>query len=89
MTQIAKAFTSSFQSEMRPYIDTVKVKAEDVQRDIELVKAKTDRHEQEMQNKEREEASENRSLVVSSLSQNWNQLSKVRKDFRKASTGMS
>ncbi|KAG8668085.1 hypothetical protein FPOAC1_007451 [Fusarium poae] len=87
MTQIAKAFTSSFQSEMRPYIDTVKVKAEDVQRDIELVKAKTDRHEQEMQNKEREEASENRSLVVSSLSQNWNQLSKVRKDFRKASTG--
>ncbi|KAM0229826.1 hypothetical protein ACHAPO_009718 [Fusarium lateritium] len=87
MTQIAKALTSSFQSEMRPYIDAVKAKAEDVQRDIELVKAKTDRHEQKMQKKEREEASENRSLVVSSLSKNWKQLSKVRKDFRKASSG--
>ncbi|CEI70721.1 hypothetical protein FVEN_g795 [Fusarium venenatum] len=87
MSQIAKALTSSFQSEMRPYIDAVKEKAEDVQRDIELVKAKTDRHEQKVQKREREEASENRSLVVSSLSKNWKQLSKVRKDFRKASTG--
>ncbi|UZP43279.1 hypothetical protein NXS19_011095 [Fusarium pseudograminearum] len=86
MTQIAKAFTSSFQSEMRQYVDAVKTKADDVQRDIELVKAKTDRHEQKMQEKEREEASENRSLVVASLSKNWNQLSKVRIDFRKSST---
>ncbi|QPC80359.1 hypothetical protein HYE68_011111 [Fusarium pseudograminearum] len=75
MTQIAKAFTSSFQSEMRQYVEAVKTKADDVQRDIELVKAKTDRHEQKMQEKEREEASENRSLVVASLSKNWNQSS--------------
>ncbi|PTD06271.1 hypothetical protein FCULG_00011696 [Fusarium culmorum] len=60
MTQIAKAFISSFQSEMRQYVEAVKTKADDVQRNIELVKAKTDRHEQKMQEKEREEASENR-----------------------------
>ncbi|CAG1999994.1 unnamed protein product [Fusarium graminearum] len=85
MTQIAKAFTSSFQSEMRQYVDAVKVKAENVQRDIELVKAKTDRHEQKMQEKEREEAAANRSLVVASLSKNWNQVSKFRNDARKES----
>lgn len=87
MTQIAKAFTSSFQSEMRQYVDAVKVKAENVQRDIELVKAKTDRHEQKMQEKEREEAAANRSLVVASLSKNWNQVSKFRNDARKESNG--
>ncbi|KAM0295997.1 hypothetical protein ACHAPM_010499 [Fusarium culmorum] len=53
MTQIAKAFISSFQSEMRQYVEAVKTKADDVQHDIELVKAKTDRHEQKMQEKER------------------------------------
>lgn len=87
MTQIAKAFTSSFQSEMRQYVDAVKVTVENVQRDIELVKAKTDRHEQKMQEREREEAATNRSLVVASLSKNWNQLSKFRKDARKESNG--
>ncbi|KAI6765074.1 hypothetical protein HG531_012173 [Fusarium graminearum] len=85
MTQITKAFTSSFQSEMRQYVDAVKVKAENVQRDIELVKAKTDRHEQKMQEREREEAATNRSLVVASLSKNWNQVSKFRKESRKES----
>ncbi|KAF5245908.1 hypothetical protein FAUST_1495 [Fusarium austroamericanum] len=85
MTQIAKAFTSSFQSEMRQYVDAVKTKADNVQRDIELVKAKTDRHEQKMQEKEREEAASNRSLVVASLSKNWNQVNKFRKYARKES----
>ncbi|CAF3540579.1 unnamed protein product [Fusarium graminearum] len=84
-TQIVKAFTSSFQSEMRQYVDAVKTKAENVQRDIELVKAKTDRHEQKMQEKERQEASVNRSLVVASLSKTKNQVSKFRKDARKES----
>ncbi|KAF9772357.1 hypothetical protein IL306_009935 [Fusarium sp. DS 682] len=85
--QVAKALTMSFQSEMRQYIDTVKAKADDVQRDIELVKAKADVNEQRLQTKERAEAAESRSLVVASFSKHWNKLSQVSSDIIKASTG--
>ncbi|KAF4445749.1 hypothetical protein F53441_10498 [Fusarium austroafricanum] len=84
MVQAAKALTTSFQSEMRQYIDAIKAKADDVQRDIELAKAKSDHHEQKLQAKERAEASDNRSLVVASFSKHWNQLSRVRRDVNKA-----
>ncbi|KAF4335786.1 hypothetical protein FBEOM_10377 [Fusarium beomiforme] len=51
MKQAAKSLVTSFQSEMRQYINTVKAKADDVQRDIELVKAKADLNEQNARNK--------------------------------------
>jgi hypothetical protein len=58
--QVWRAVTSSFQIEIRSYVEKVKEKAEDAQSEIELAKAQADHHEQEQQAKERREASDYR-----------------------------
>ncbi|KAF5972509.1 heterokaryon incompatibility protein het-E-1 [Fusarium coicis] len=59
-SQVWRAVTSSFQTEIRSYVEKVKEKAEDAQSEIELAKAQADHHEQEQQAKERREASDYR-----------------------------
>ncbi|KAF4440832.1 hypothetical protein FACUT_3150 [Fusarium acutatum] len=59
-SQLLKAITQSFQSEMRNYVDDIRVKAEEVQGDIQLVKAQCDREEQQLQTTERKEATDHR-----------------------------
>ncbi|KAH7168411.1 hypothetical protein DER46DRAFT_552130 [Fusarium sp. MPI-SDFR-AT-0072] len=58
--QLLKAITQSFQSEIRNYVDDIRAKAEEVQGDIQLVKAQCDREEQQLQMTERQEATDHR-----------------------------
>ncbi|KAF5647479.1 hypothetical protein F52700_1339 [Fusarium sp. NRRL 52700] len=58
--QILKAITQSFQSELRSYVEDIRAKAEEVQGDIQLVKAQCDREEQQLQMTERKEATDHR-----------------------------
>lgn len=58
--QILKAITQSFQSELRTYVEDIRAKAEEVQGDIQLVKAQCDREEQQLQTTERKEATDHR-----------------------------
>jgi len=55
--QLLKAITQSFQSELRSYVEDIRANAEEVQGDIQLVKAQCDREEQQLQTIERKEAS--------------------------------
>ncbi|KAF4435897.1 hypothetical protein F53441_13405 [Fusarium austroafricanum] len=63
-TQIIKAITQSFQSELRSYVDDIRAKAEGVQGDIQLAKAQCDREEQQLQSVERQEATDHRSSLL-------------------------
>lgn len=63
-SQLLRAITQSFQTEVRTYVEDIREKAEYVQRDIELVKARFDREEQKLQNKERKEASDYRKHLM-------------------------
>lgn len=56
--------TQSFQAELRSYVEDIKTKAEIVQRDIELVKVRLDREEQQLQTQERKEASDSRKHII-------------------------
>ncbi|KAG5773051.1 hypothetical protein H9Q73_012286 [Fusarium xylarioides] len=57
---ILKAITQSFQSELRSYVEDIRAKAEEVHGDIQLVKARCDREEQQLQTTERKEATDHR-----------------------------
>jgi len=63
-SQLWHAIAQSFQTELRTYVEDIRAKAENVQRDIELVKAKFDRDEQQLQTKERKEASDYRKHLM-------------------------
>ncbi|KAF5581800.1 hypothetical protein FPCIR_9908 [Fusarium pseudocircinatum] len=58
--QILTAITQSFQSELGSYVENIRAKAEEVQGDIQLVKAQYDREEQQLQTTERKEATDHR-----------------------------
>ncbi|PCD32692.1 hypothetical protein AU210_008935 [Fusarium oxysporum f. sp. radicis-cucumerinum] len=62
--QLLKAITQSFQSELRSYVEDIRAKAEEVQGDIQLVKAQCDREEQRHQNTERQEATNHRKRML-------------------------
>ena len=87
MVQAANALIMSFQSEMRQYIDDIKSKVEDVQRDIDLAKAQSDHEEHNMQAKERQQASALRIQVLARLSKYGNQLAKVEKQAKMQAQG--
>ncbi|KAG5790870.1 hypothetical protein H9Q69_010065 [Fusarium xylarioides] len=57
---ILRAITQSFQSELRSYVEDIRAKAEKVHGDIQLVKARCDREEQQLQTTERKEATDHR-----------------------------
>ncbi|KAF4441383.1 hypothetical protein FACUT_2691 [Fusarium acutatum] len=59
-SQVWRAIRCSFQTEIRSYVESVKAKAENAQREIELAKAQADCHEQRQQNEERQKASQYR-----------------------------
>ncbi|KAH7171285.1 hypothetical protein EDB81DRAFT_851905 [Dactylonectria macrodidyma] len=67
-SQAWKVLTQSFQAELSSFVDDIRAAAENVQQDIQLVKAQTDYEEQQSQTKEREEAAENRSQLMTWLS---------------------
>ncbi|KAF5688668.1 hypothetical protein FDENT_4753 [Fusarium denticulatum] len=50
----------TFLSELRSYVENIRAKAEEVQSDIQLVKAQCDREEQQLQTTERKEATDHR-----------------------------
>ncbi|KAF5617052.1 uncharacterized protein FTJAE_12808 [Fusarium tjaetaba] len=50
----------TFMSELRSYVENIRAKAEQVQGDIQLVKAQCDREEQQLQTTERKEATDHR-----------------------------
>ncbi|KLP17196.1 Uncharacterized protein LW94_2496 [Fusarium fujikuroi] len=59
-TQVWRAITCSFQTEIRSYVENVKTKAENAQNEVELAKAQADFHEQRQQTEERQKASGHR-----------------------------
>ncbi|KAH7153876.1 hypothetical protein DER46DRAFT_637977 [Fusarium sp. MPI-SDFR-AT-0072] len=59
-SQVWRAITCSFQTEIRSYVENVKTKAENAQSEIELAKAQADCHEQRQQTEERQKASDYR-----------------------------
>ncbi|KAH7163377.1 hypothetical protein B0J13DRAFT_538447 [Dactylonectria estremocensis] len=66
-SQAWKVLTQSFQAELSSFVDDIRAAAENVQQDIQLVKAQTDYAEQQSQIKEREEAAENRGQLMTWL----------------------
>ncbi|KAL7766783.1 hypothetical protein ACKLNR_004699 [Fusarium oxysporum f. sp. zingiberi] len=59
-SQVWRAITCSFQTEIRSHVENVKTKAENAQSEIELAKAQADCHEQQQQTEERQKASDYR-----------------------------
>ncbi|KAF5566592.1 hypothetical protein FNAPI_1052 [Fusarium napiforme] len=56
-SQVWRAIRCSFQTEIRSYVESVKTKAENAQREIELAKAQADCHEQRQQGEHRQQLS--------------------------------
>lgn len=61
------SLTQSFQSELRDYVDDIKSKAEIVREDIQLVKAQSDKEEQQLQAKARQKTEENQGVISAVL----------------------
>lgn len=61
------AITQSFQSEIRGYVDDIKLKAEIVRDDIQLAKAQSDSEEHQLQAKARQKAEESHGRISSLL----------------------
>lgn len=87
-SRILKPLTNSFQSEIRKYVDDIKLKAEDVGQEIQLAKAQSDYHEQQLQTEERKEASASRGRLSKWLSQSSGQIRKLEEEERKRAEGM-
>ncbi|KAJ3540937.1 hypothetical protein NM208_g4831 [Fusarium decemcellulare] len=64
-SKVSKAILRSFESEMRPYVDDIKAKAEEVQQDITLTKAKSDLEEHSLQATGRQAAASYHSRALS------------------------
>ncbi|RYC79361.1 hypothetical protein BFJ63_vAg17756 [Fusarium oxysporum f. sp. narcissi] len=81
--QALKALTNSFQSEIRTYVDDIKSKAEDVAQEIQLAKAKSDYHEQQLQGKERTEAASSRKQFLALMSRSRSDIRQIKEQGKK------
>ncbi|KAF4468594.1 hypothetical protein FALBO_4514 [Fusarium albosuccineum] len=72
-SKVSRAILGSFESEMRPYVDGIKAKAEEVQQDIAFVKAKSDHDEHSRQASGRQTVASCRSLALSMFSKHEEQ----------------
>ncbi|KAM0187004.1 hypothetical protein ACHAPA_002872 [Fusarium lateritium] len=73
-SKLLKALTNSFQTEIRSYVEDIRAKAENVQAEIGLTKARYDREEQELQTKERQDATDYRKRLLAWTSRSNNEM---------------
>ncbi|KAF5704259.1 Nacht domain-containing protein [Fusarium mundagurra] len=77
------AMRVTFLSEIRTYVDDIKFKAEDVAQEIQLAKAKSDYHEQQLQGKERTEAASSRKQFLALMSRSRSDIRQIKEQGKK------
>ncbi|KAF4958429.1 hypothetical protein FGADI_2351 [Fusarium gaditjirri] len=81
--QLLKAITQSFQSEIRKYVEDIRARAEEVQDDIQLVKAQRDHEEQQLQTTERQEATNHRKRLLAWTSKSTTEMEALQAQRRR------
>nr|XP_036581868.1 nacht domain protein [Colletotrichum truncatum]KAF6790425.1 nacht domain protein [Colletotrichum truncatum] len=78
--QLLVVLSQSFQSEMRPFIDDIRLKAKDVKGEIALAKAQADHQEQVSQAEERRQAGKTRKELGKWFSQSGQEMQGLRRE---------
>lgn len=87
--QALKVLTQSFQSEIRPYVDNIKSKAENVKQEIQLAKVKSVNEEQHLQSEERKEAASSRKQILTLFSKSRAEIGRHEEQGKKRAEGKS
>lgn len=70
----------SFHTEMQPFVDDVRLKAKQVNQEVDLVKTQADHYEHPLQSQERYQASESRRQVLKWFAKSDKELQRLRQE---------